>query len=151
MSVKRTNYLAGLLSGRTEVMNNCLPTSRREAILFDKKDARKNLTGKIILGDGMQRKVLNFMVSLRQLPPLSSLSGQEERLLFDLLEAHQSGRTLLVRDAMNIGKLPPATTYRHVVALRKKGLIDFLADPSDARKKEIVFLPPAIDLLERLD
>jgi DNA-binding MarR family transcriptional regulator len=98
----------------------------------------------------MQRRVLNFMVSLRRLPPLSSLSGQEERMLFDLLDAHQSGRTLLVRDAMHIGELPPATAYRHVIALRKKGLIDFISDPHDARKKEIVFLPPAVDLLKQL-
>ena len=98
----------------------------------------------------MQRKILNFMVSLRRLPPLSSLSGQEERMLFDLLDAHQAGRTLLVRDAMHIGELPPATAYRHVVALRKKGLIDFISDPHDARKKEIVFLPPAVDLLKQL-
>lgn len=102
------------------------------------------------LGDRMQAKVLNFMVSLRRLPPLSSLSGQEERMLFDLLEAHSSGRTLLVRDAMNLGELPPATAYRHVASLRKKGLIDFLSDPNDARKKEIVFLAPAINLLKQL-
>ena len=101
-------------------------------------------------GDRMQAKVLNFMVSLRRLPPLSSLSGQEERMLFDLLEAHSSGRTLLVRDAMNLGELPPATAYRHVASLRKKGLIDFLSDPNDARKKEIVFLEPAINLLKQL-
>ncbi|MFN5758118.1 MAG: hypothetical protein ACK440_00800 [Sphingomonadaceae bacterium] len=98
----------------------------------------------------MQAKVLNFMVGLRRLPPLSSLSGQEERMLFDLLEAHDSGRTLLVRDAMNLGDLPPATAYRHVASLRKKGLIDFLADPNDARKKEVVLLAPALSLLKQL-
>lgn len=98
----------------------------------------------------MQLRVLNFMVSLRRLPPLSMLSGQEERMLFDLLDAHHSGQTLLVRDAMQLGDAPPATAYRYVIALKKKGLIDFMTDPNDARKKEIVFLPPAIDLLKQL-
>jgi DNA-binding MarR family transcriptional regulator len=51
---------------------------------------------------------------------------------------------------MNLGELPPATAYRHVASLRKKGLIDFLSDPNDARKKEIVFLAPAINLLKQL-
>ena len=117
--------------------------------MFDKgglnKKDRSNFSG-----DVMQAKVLKFMVSIRRLPPLSLLSGQEERMLFDLLEAHHSGRTLLVRDAMNLGNLPPATAYRHVASLRKKGLIDFLSDPNDARKKEIVFLPPAVNLLKQL-
>lgn len=34
----------------------------------------------------MQR-LLNFMIALRRMPPLSELSGDEERLLFEIRQA----------------------------------------------------------------
>lgn len=98
----------------------------------------------------MQR-LLNFLVGLRQLPPLSELSGDEERMLFELRALWENRGALTVADAYGLGgQTSPATAYRRLVALRDKGLVDITVMADDRRKRAVRFTPSAESLFEKL-
>ncbi|MCZ8017186.1 MULTISPECIES: hypothetical protein [Pseudomonadota] len=98
----------------------------------------------------MQR-LLNFMIALRRLPPLSELSGEEERMLFEMRQAWEYQGTLSVSDvyAMANGK-SPSTAYRLAVALRDKGLVEIRVTEADKRGREITFTSKAEYLFQKL-
>lgn len=87
----------------------------------------------------MQR-LLSLMASLRRLPPLSELSGDEERILFELrLLWHKQGN-LSLADVYQLGQKQSAITlYRQVVALQEKGLVKISVSKYDKRKREVTF------------
>ena len=98
----------------------------------------------------MQR-ILNFLVSIRRLPPLSELSGDEERMLFELRALWEQRGALTVADAYDLGiGSPSITSYRRLVALKDKGLVDIAVMEADRRKRTVKFTPFAEDLFNRL-
>ena len=63
--------------------------------------------------DQTKLKFINFMVALRRLPPLSALSGDEERILFELKAIWDKNGLLSVSDAYEFGEGKSTTTaYR---------------------------------------
>lgn len=85
-------------------------------------------------------KLINFMVSLRRLPPLSELSGDEERILFELYQLWEVNGALSVSDAYSLGGGKSASTaYRHMVSLKEKGLLEVAVDNADKRKRSVTF------------
>lgn len=92
-------------------------------------------------------KLINFLVSLRKLPPLSLLSGEEERLLFQLYEINESKGDLSVSDVYELGGTKSASTaYRNLMSLKDKGLVDVAIDEDDKRKRHVTFTKEANQL-----
>ena len=92
-------------------------------------------------------KLINFLVSLRRLPPLSELSGEEERLLFELHEIWETKGDLSVSDVYELGGGKSASTaYRNLVSLKDKGLVDVAIDDGDKRKRNVTFTKSAKQL-----
>jgi DNA-binding MarR family transcriptional regulator len=85
-------------------------------------------------------KLISFMVSLRRLPPLSELTGEEERLLFELYEIWERNGEISVSDVYGLGRGKSASTaYRTFISLKDKGMIDVSVDDNDKRKREVSF------------
>lgn len=98
----------------------------------------------------MQR-LLNFLVSIRRLPPLSELSGDEERMLFELRALWERRGALTVADAYDLAKGSSSiTSYRRLMALKDKGLVDVAGMEDDRRKRTVKFTPTAEELFSRL-
>ena len=90
------------------------------------------------------RNLLNFLVALRRLPPLSELSGDEERLLFELRELWMRQGNLSVADAYALaGRKSASTAYRQLIALREKGFLEISVIETDRRKRLVTFTPQA--------
>lgn len=97
-------------------------------------------------------RLINFMVALRRLPPLSKLTGDEERLLFELYRlAEKRDEPLFVSNVYDLGGAKSASAaYRDLVGLRKKGLVEISVDKDDKRKRQIAFTSTAVDLFGKL-
>ena len=92
-------------------------------------------------------KLINFMVSIRRLPPLSELTGEEERLLFELYEILEQRGEIAVSDVYNLGGGKSASTaYRTLVNLKNKGMVDISVLENDKRKREVSFTQSARQL-----
>lgn len=90
------------------------------------------------------QNLLNFLVALRRLPPLSSLTGDEERLLFELRELSQQQGALSVADVYDLAAGKSASTaYRQLISLKDKGLLDVSVIETDRRKRLVTFTPAA--------
>ena len=97
-------------------------------------------------------KLINFLVSLRRLPPLSKLSGEEERLLFELYTVYQSKGSMWVSDVYDIGGGKSASTaYRNLMSLKNKGLINVAVDDGDRRKRQVTFTKTAEQLFDAMN
>lgn len=91
-----------------------------------------------------RQKLINFLVAVRRMPPLSDLTGDEERMLFELYALAQQKSPLLVTDVYKIpGFNSRSTGYRTLVALREKGIVDFDACDEDRRKRHVHFTAAA--------
>lgn len=96
-------------------------------------------------------RLINFLVSIRRLPPLSELSGDEERFLFELHEIWVRQGSLSVNDTYGLGGRKSASTaYRLLMALKAKGLVYVSIDEADKRKRDITFTGTAQDLFAAL-
>ncbi len=97
------------------------------------------------------KRLLNFMVALRRMPPLSELTGEEERMLFELRQAWERQGTIFVSDVYDLmsGK-SPSTAYRTALSLKEKGLIDIAVDGNDKRRREICFTGKAEGLFDAI-
>lgn len=96
-------------------------------------------------------RLLGFLVGLRRLPPLSLLSGDEERLLFQLRELWEYVGVLSVSDVYDlVDEKSAATSYRRLMALKERGLVDVTIDEADRRKRAVTFTAAAEELFERL-
>lgn len=96
-------------------------------------------------------RLLNFLVGIRRLPPLSELSGDEERMLFELRALWQQRGSLTVADAYDLAKGSSSiTSYRRLVSLKDKGLVDITVMEDDRRKRKVKFTPIAEELFSRM-
>jgi DNA-binding MarR family transcriptional regulator len=94
-------------------------------------------------------KLINFLVSLRRLPPLSELSGEEERMLFELYALAQEKDPILVTDVYGLSGFGSRSTgYRTLVALREKGVVEFEANDPDRRKRHVRFTETADNIFK---
>ena len=101
--------------------------------------------------DPTKIKLINFMVALRRLPPLSQLSGDEERILFELKAIADRNGTLSVSDVYDLGEGKSSTTsYRLLMGLKDKGLVGITVDAADKRKRHVEFTPIATRLFAAL-
>lgn len=97
-------------------------------------------------------RLLNFLVSIRRLPPLSLLSGEEERMLFQLRELWERQGMLSVSDVYGIfAHQSGSTSYRQLMALKRNGLIDVTIVETDRRKRRVTFTTDAELFFERLN
>ncbi len=97
-------------------------------------------------------KLIDFLVALRRLPPLNQISGDQERLLFELyhLADHQEGM-LTVADVYDLSVNKSASAaYRDLMGLKNKGLVRITIDPCDRRKRHVAFTQVAINLRAKL-
>ena len=100
--------------------------------------------------DTMMR-LLNFIVSLRRLPPLSELSGDEERMLFELRALWDKQGALTVADVYDLGiNQSASTSYRQLVSLKDKGLLEISVAEDDKRKRDVRFTKAAEDLFSTI-
>lgn len=96
-------------------------------------------------------KLINFLVSLRRLPPLSELSGEEERLLFELHQIWEVKGELSVSDVYDLGgRKSGSSAYRNLVGLKDKGLVEVVVDEEDKRKRNVIFTKSAQQLFAAL-
>lgn len=85
-------------------------------------------------------KIINLLVSLRQVPPLSELTGDEERLLFQLKALFDRQGSLSVLDVYDLGGGKSGTTaYRQLMGLKEKGLVVVEVDAADKRRRHVHF------------
>ena len=88
--------------------------------------------------------LINLMVQLRRPPPLSGLTGDEERLLFELYVMAQAHSQILVTDVYKVpGFGSRSRSYRTLVSLRVKGIVAFDLDETDRRKRHVSFTDAA--------
>jgi hypothetical protein len=100
--------------------------------------------------DTMMR-LLNFIVSLRRLPPLSELSGDEERMLFELRALWDKQGALTVADVYDLGiNQSGSTSYRQLVSLKDKGLLEISVAEDDKRKRDVRFTKATEDLFSTI-
>ncbi len=84
-------------------------------------------------------RLLNLMDAIRSLPPFSEMDPTEEQLLNRLLLRWHGGERINVADVMRSETgVSRTTTYRRLLALKAKGMIDFVDDATDKRVKNIV-------------
>ena len=96
-------------------------------------------------------RLINLMVNLRRLPPLSELSGDEERMLFELRALWEKKGSLSVADCYNLGGSQSSiTSYRQLVALKDKGLLEISVSENDKRKRDVSFTETANSLFYAL-
>lgn len=100
---------------------------------------------------GTMLRLLNFMVNLRRLPPLSELSGDEERMLFELRALWDTQGALTVADVYDLGiNQSASTSYRQLVSLKDKGLLEISVAEDDKRKRDVGFTKAAEDLFSAI-
>ena len=88
--------------------------------------------------------LVNLLVALRRLPPLGTLTGDEERLLFELKALEANEETLTVSHVYDLLEdKSGSTSYRILTSLKEKGLVSISSDPNDRRKRFISFTPSA--------
>lgn len=74
------------------------------------------------------------------MPPLSELSGDEERLLFELKALRDEQGELSVADVYDLNvRKSPITAYRQLVRLKDKGLVAIEVDETDKRRRHVHF------------
>lgn len=72
-------------------------------------------------------------------------------MLFELRALWQERGALTVADAYDLAQGSSSiTSYRRLVALKEKGLVDIAVMEDDRRKRTVKFTPVAEDLFDRL-
>lgn len=83
-------------------------------------------------------RLFNLLKAIRELPPFSALTGEEELLLEDLIVQWHEREVVRMSDLMSNPQYGPRSTiHRRLVALREKGVILVQADPDDKREKRV--------------
>lgn len=96
-------------------------------------------------------RLLNMLNAIRNMSPFSALSGEEERLLDELVVRWHSVGAITISDVMESGIAPSqTTTYRRLIALRDKGLINLRVDEGDKRVKYVEPSSAAEEYMARL-
>lgn len=92
-------------------------------------------------------KLVNLLVMLRRLPPLSELTGEEERFLFELHQVWERQGSLSISDVYDLvtGK-SSSTAYRLLMGLRDKRLVVISVNEEDKRRRQITFTDTAKNL-----
>lgn len=97
-------------------------------------------------------RLLNMLNAIRQMSPFNALNGEEERLLADLVVRWHSVGTFTISDVMESGIASSATTsYRRLIALRDKGLVNLRVDENDRRIKYVEPSSAAEEYMARLN
>lgn len=96
-------------------------------------------------------RLLNMLNGIRAMCPFSALSGDEERVLDELVVRWHAVGAITMTDVMQSGiTSSTTTTYRRLIALRDKGLVHLRADETDKRVKYVEPAPAALEYMARL-
>ncbi|MCZ8146790.1 MAG: hypothetical protein O9325_02925 [Roseomonas sp.] len=96
-------------------------------------------------------RLVNFLNGLRRLPPLSRLTGDEERMLFELRELWEENGSLSVSDVYELfSNQSASTSYRQLMALKSKGLLSVEVAEGDRRMRDVTFTREAEHLFKAL-
>lgn len=100
----------------------------------------------------MSENIINFVVALRRIPPLSDLTGDEERLLFELKTLKDDEPDLTVAGVYHRLQGRPASmkSYHNFTGLKEKGLVEVAVDQQDGGKRKITFTWSAERLFKKL-
>jgi hypothetical protein len=99
----------------------------------------------------MMNKWINLLTAMRRLPPLSQLSGDEERMLFELKLLFERQGALSVADVYDLAQgKSPTTAYRQLMGLKDKGFVTVTLAADDKRKRDVTFTRTALDLFTAL-
>lgn len=97
-------------------------------------------------------RLMSILVALRRLPPLSQLTGDEERMLFELQHLLEARGEITITDVYEVKSEKSASSlYRLLMSLHKKGFVEFSSDGADKRKKIIAFSDVAKQLFKSLE
>ena len=96
-------------------------------------------------------RFLNMLNAIRGMSPFSLLSGDEERVLDELVVRWHAVGAITMNDLMESGITPsPTTSYRRLIALRDKGLVALRVDDRDKRVKYVEPTSAAKDYMARI-
>lgn len=99
----------------------------------------------------MMQNFVNLLVALRRLPPLGDLTGDEERLLFEIKALCAKKDELFLKDIYNLlANKSASTTYRNFKGLERKGFIEIAVDDADGRMRRVTLTAPAETLFAKL-
>lgn len=83
-------------------------------------------------------RLLNLLDAIRRLSPFSTLTAEEEQLLFRLVMRWESPETFTVGDIMKEDRTAsPSSAYRRLCSLRDKGMVELTVDKADRRVKYV--------------
>lgn len=83
-------------------------------------------------------RLLNLLDAVRRLSPFSTLTAEEEQLLFRLLVRWEGTETFTVGDIMKEDRsASPSSAYRRLCSLRDKGMVELMVDQFDRRVKYV--------------
>ncbi len=101
--------------------------------------------------DHLYIRFLNLVAAIRSIPPFSTLDATEEQLLNRLAIVWHRGEKISVADVMrNEPEVSRTTTYRRLIGLKSKGMIDFVDDIHDKRVKNVIPTANATAYLEKM-
>ena len=84
-------------------------------------------------------RLINMLRAVREMSPFCELTADEGRLLDELLVRWHSASEIKVSDLMRASEnVSQTTTYRRLISLRGKGLIELRVDESDKRVKFVM-------------
>lgn len=96
-------------------------------------------------------RLLNMLNAIRGMNPFNELSGDEERVLGELVVRWHAVGAITMTDVMESGITPsPTTSYRRLIALRDKGFVNLRVDQDDKRVKYVEAAPAAEVYMARL-
>ena len=96
-------------------------------------------------------RYLNLVAAIRSIPPFSSMDPTEEQLLNRLALTWHQGQKISVADVMRseVG-VSRTTTYRRLLGLKAKGMIDLVTDARDKRVKNVLQTQLATSYIEKM-
>ena len=86
--------------------------------------------------DPLHIRLLNLLVTIRELSPFDVMTAEEDQLLQNLLIRWHHAKDMPVSEIMkSMTDVSAATAYRRLIGLRDKGLIQLRLDHRDKRVK----------------
>ena len=83
-------------------------------------------------------RLFNLLRAIRELPPFSALTADEELMLEDLIVHWHERGLVKMSELLDSGAYPSrSTAYRRIVGLHDKGIILVDRDPNDRRERNI--------------
>lgn len=97
-------------------------------------------------------RLLNLLDAVRRLSPFSTLTAEEEQLLFRLVLRWEGVETFTVGDIMKEdSSASPSSLYRRLCSLRDKGMVELAVDKADRRVKYVRPTPLSAEFVRQFN